>query len=263
MTDRLRKQIVSGSFILLLGIGIFFAGRSLTVIYLAHAQVVAVPFTLQMDIASPDASGKLEVFKTKLLARRSDGGTVTVESYGPTVLGQTSRKIVLLDGTSAFFLDALRLKSTFPPKSVRAIAAMKASATNPSQDCLSGPRSREVLLRFDTINAEKVAVIQGVTGQFRLTRWAAPRLDCEILYYESEQVQDDGSFALAVRGKLSSLVFAEPDGRLFDMGNEYSEMRPSDIQTKAAENMGIQETLEMRQHALKRDKGYAANPRQR
>jgi len=239
----------------ILATGLFYAARQVTFVRMAHAQITVVPFTVQMDISYPDTGGNMVVFKKKVVARRSDGATALQETVGPVNLGRTARKVIFLDGRSQSFVDDMKIRSTWPVKAAKTIAPMKADILNPAQDCVTGKRLG-YLLRFDTLNGERVAVVQSEEGGYRLTRWLAPRLGCEALAYESEQSQNDGSFKLAAQGKLVNLVFGDPDARLFDEGADYTELKPSDVQNRFAESAGLTQTEEMRQQALKLDKTY-------
>ena len=78
----------------------FYAAKHLKVVQMANAQVTAAPFFLHLTISHPSESGTLVVFKTKTVARRSDGSTALVETVGPLSGGQIARKVIFLDGRS-------------------------------------------------------------------------------------------------------------------------------------------------------------------
>lgn len=79
------------------------------------------------------------------------------------------------------------------------------------------------------MRGQQVAVIQiSVPGRYRLTRWAAPKLACEAVYYTSEAMQADGAVAyMAVEARPARLDLAEPDASLFDT-DAFSELPPSE-----------------------------------
>lgn len=232
----------------------FYAAKHLKIVQMANAQVTAAPFFLHLTISQPVDGGTFVVFKTKTVARRSDGSTALIETVGPLSGGQTARKITFLDGRALSLIDALRVKSTWPARRPEEIALLKARLAGAHRDCV--PSRSATLLAFEKLNGEDVAIIQSSDGGYRLTRWLAPRLGCEALRYRSEKLHEDGSATLAADARAVSFIPGEPDPRLFDLGNAYEEALPSTVQSRSLLQAGVEETEDLKDKARKLDEQY-------
>ena len=229
--------------------------RRVTVV---NAQVSATPFYLEKTLLEPGNDGNLSVFGSETVARRSDGTTARVKSVGPRNALRNVRDLSFLDGRFVTLFDSVRVKSTWPQKSAAEAGAMKWALTNPQRDC--GAHPPQTVLRHDSVDGEEVVVIQLVAGQYRLTRWVAPKLGCEALYYKSEAIKADGSFSVSVEAKLSQFVLGEPDPKWFDPGQDFPEVKPSDAYRLLLKDMGLElnaeERMQIEQEGREADRRY-------
>jgi hypothetical protein len=180
-----------------------------------------------------------------------------------------------MNGRSVSLLDLLKLKSTWPRKAAMQVAHMKRLLTEPPGDCnqkgasllgtdvLMGEQVSEVAFEVDLRSGTTAAASSAATccgGRpvvaERLTTWRAPRLGCEPLKYQVEAAHPDGGLDLVVTGNPTRLDLGEPEARWFDEGADYSEGKPSELQTKFLQQMGIAEDDQMRGRALKLDERY-------
>ncbi len=231
-------------------VGLFYAAKNLKIIQMAHAQVIATPFLLQLDIY--DGNGT--VFKKSTIARNSDGTTAMMESVGPLSAGQFARKIVYLDGRSLSIVDAIRSRTVWPNAPAKQVAFLRNRLSNPPKDCEVGRAG--TVLRADQIMGENVSVVEAVSGEYRLTHWSAPRLGCESIYYRSEKRNPDGSYSLSAEAKPVVFVVGEPDAKYFDPGASYEDMKPSAVQTKFFQQMGLEENKGQQDRQRKLDEKY-------
>jgi hypothetical protein len=101
--------------------------------------------------------------------------------------------------------------------------------------------SPDVLLRHDQVSGVEVAVVESIVpGKYRITRWVAPNLACEDLYYRSEALQPDGSYRVTAEAKTTHLELSEPASSWFDAGSQYDETKPSIAHEKLARFLNIQ-----------------------
>jgi hypothetical protein len=252
-----RERVYWLSALCIAAVAIFYAAKHIRIIQLASAQVTAAPFTLQLVMRKPGDNGSMTVYRYKVSARRSDGSTAQVETVGPLSGGQTARRVTFLDGRSLSLVDALRLRSTWPMRRPEEVAALRARLSEPPANCMPPIESgNTTLLGTENLNGENVAVIQSSEGGYRLTRWVAPRLGCEPLQYRSEKLSQDGAATLTVEAKAVSLVLAEPDPRLFDVGSDYEETLPSIVQSRSVTQAGLEESQELKDSGRILDEHY-------
>jgi hypothetical protein len=155
------------------------------------------PYYLERTVSRRDSGfGAKEI-----LARRSDGAIVRMNSVGPVEQGQFARDLQFPDGRSLTLYDGIKAKVTWPLMSEIEIGFRRSKALAGTPDCSEGGR----LLRHDQMEGQKVDVFQITAGSHRLTLWAAPALGCENLYVNSETMQLDGSFRPAVETKTTLL----------------------------------------------------------
>jgi hypothetical protein len=96
------------------------------------------------------------------------------------------------------------------------------------------------LLGASVILGQRVTVLQAVIPQYRLTRWLAPALGCEDLYYKSERV-DGSSVTISAEARTSALKLGEPDAHWFDPGEGFTELKPSEAERRMLEDLNIQD----------------------
>jgi hypothetical protein len=189
----------------------------------------AQPFYLKRTIFTDNHSGRLSAFRTEVVARRSDGATARISSFGPLTAPGYFRKVDFLDGRSVTLVDSIKAKSTWPAMNQNELSSLSQKITRAPSDC--GVHSPYSLVRFDSLDGQDVVVAEGViANRYRLTRWLAPKLGCEDMYYKSEALGTDGASSISSEARISDLRLGEPDPNLFDLGAEYTEMKPSQAQ---------------------------------
>lgn len=228
----LRRKISSAVAILLLLVGCYFGAKRLTITHLAHAQVRATPFFLQLHVYNVQ---KNKLSHMRAIARRSDGTTVLLQSVGPIDSGHTMRKITFMDGRAITVSDLLRTRTTIRQLNEE-IAFLRKMLVDPPQDCRT---SGQVFLRRESILGQNVAVWQLDVANRRITIWQAPALGCELLQYRSEIKQADGSFQTEAEARPVLFRLGEPDPAVFDPKSDYDEMKPSEVQRRVLEKMGL------------------------
>lgn len=130
-------------------------------------------------------------------------------------------------------VDAIKSKTTWPPRSDMAAAAYKRDHLYPPSNCVFG-EGDTLLKAHDIVLGHPVVVIRhDSVGNIRVTSWKAPDLGCVQLQYRVEKKEMDGSYQLMSQEKAVSLQLTEPNPQLFDTGQFYTEMRPSDMSLKA------------------------------
>lgn len=258
----------------LVGVALYLLAKNLTIVTIASEQVQAVPFVFSMDIYGLDANNQMQLRRAKAVARKSDGTTAVVESIGLLEWDQYSRKVTFLNGKSFSVVDAIQMKSTWPPMAVSDLAHIKTLLTNPRTDCAySGTVVGSDIVLGEPVTALRLSInLQRgstatpgtsstccggklVAGE-RVTTWLAPRLGCESLQYQVEVIHPDGSLETAVEGRPIRLDYQEPDAHWFNEPASYTEAAPSVIQSKLLEQMGIQEDDSLQGEGQNLDKGY-------
>jgi hypothetical protein len=215
----------------------FYFGKTLHPPGIVHAQLRVEPFLLERTLSERRPPAGLSPSLAVSIARRSDGTTATVESVGPLASPRFVRKLAFLDGRVLSLVDSMRIKSTGPRLSEEEAGSLIQSLTVPSPDC--GAKTPE-LLRHDTYSGQEVAVIQSlIPNKYRVTYWRAPKLGCEALYYTTEEIHADGTFTLVSEAKTSRLVLGDPDPRLFDLGEAYEEVKPSEARRRLLADLNL------------------------
>jgi hypothetical protein len=224
----------------------FFLGRVLWTRHVVHAEGV-VPFVLDTEVYTLEnnPNREFELFSKKTIARRSDGSTVFVGNVGPIAWGQTGRKITFMDGTIVSVVDSLGTKTSWPGIPQGELAQFRRGFLHPPANCVR--RVGETLLGYAEVVSERVAIVResplqggGVADPLRFTYYRAPNLACETLEYQVEE-QAGGSWRLITKSSVVSLRLEEPDPGLFDVPSTYTESRPSELQHKLLQKMGIPE----------------------
>ena len=241
-------------------VGVYFAARTTTIMTLAHAQSIAVPFLAEMEITFPDGQGGSTVGRRRTLARRADGTTSFISTAGALSWGETSRKMTFMDGRSISMIDSMKIKSTWPNRPAKEIAYRKMLFAAQDQVCIP-QGTTERLLRYDVLGGEKVAVTSIESHGKRKTLWKAARLGCELLSYVVERSNPDGTYQLSAEGRMTRLVIGEPDARYFTDGSDYIETLPSRAQSLFLSKMGLAEDEELLEMGRQLDTTYPASER--
>lgn len=240
-----------------LAVATFFLVQPLTLEHLAHAQVKANPFTLQLESYDFSEGPGGTLFAKQTIARRSDGATVQVGIvFGSVGLaaGETARHISFPNGQTFTVFDGIASVVRLPQLSMEALTLQKKKLLNPPANCIL---PGETLVGYGTIGGYKVAVkkIPPIADRV-VTAWDAPELGCEALQYRVEVREPDGSTKLATETKQVSLNIGEPDSRLFDIPESYANITPSEVMHKEAAHLGIQWTNDLQHEADRRDSVY-------
>ena len=215
------------------------------------------PFYLEKTIVVPDQQGALVVFRKEITARRSDGATARAQSFGSGTPPVYVRNVVLLNGANRTLFDAINARNTWPTLDSESLNRLRHSLTSAPRDC----GAPENLLRFDQVRGEPVAVLQNIVpGKYRVVRWVAPGLGCEDLYSKSESLNSDGTFTLSLEAQTTDFTRGDPDPRWFDMGDTFTEMKPSYAHRRFLQHIGMpldsREALEFIQHGERSDQRY-------
>lgn len=236
----LAKKAALTALAVVLAAACFYLFKTLTIRRIAHAQVVSTPFVLEAEAYHFDGDTQGELLSKRTVARRSDGATVLMSNVGPVGWGETSRRITFMDGRSVSIVDSLETKTTWPVVPDQRLASLKEQLLRPPRNCI---RVGETLLGYGKVLGQDTAVIRGapLSGDdpLRLTHWRAPDLACQNLGYRVEERQGDGSWRLITVGRTVSLNLQEPDPRLFQVAPGYTELKPSEVQRKLFEKMGV------------------------
>jgi hypothetical protein len=185
----------------------------------------------------------LEIREKDILARRSDGSTVRMNSMGQAENGVFSRDISFIDGREITVYDSIQAKVTWPLRSAGEMQYQRDRVTTGPAECDWG--SQSTLIRHDRMEGQDVDVIQFSAGANQVTLWAAPKLGCEYLRDKAEAPNRDGTFRIDLEVKTTKLVIGEPDPRLFDVATGLTEMKPSEALRKlwSSTDMGLSDEV--------------------
>jgi hypothetical protein len=193
----------------------------------AVAIVPAEPYYLERTISGPErrSDGK------EILARRVDGATVRMTTFGPGE--HYLRELKFPDGRSLMVYDEIKVKVTWPALSAAEKERLRSLVGQ--SDCSAG----RTLLRHDQVEGQDVDVFQITTGSYRATLWAAPKLGCETLYVNAETIRQNGSFEKTSETKTTKLVIGEPESHLFEIAPDLVEMKPSEAMQRMWESLDL------------------------
>jgi hypothetical protein len=173
----------------------------------------------------------------RLMAYRSDGSNVTksIPLNGLPDFGDRSLTL-RPQGQRVYILDALKLKST------TASAALKAEPPALDSVCSGGAKHGMTFVKTDVYAGYDTFVytIKSTTpdgDQQTVTRWLAPALQCRdiqstlVLTEPSGTVKNFHNYAV-------SIVEGEPDPALFAIPDGYTEVAPSEMESRRAAALG-------------------------
>jgi hypothetical protein len=200
------------------------------------ARVPIESYYLERAVSDPSHNVHEEI-----LARRADGATMTRRSPIRIKPDAYVRDLQFPDGRTVTIYDGINAKVTWPVLSGHGIVIRRDQVDGPSECPVSSNGSR---LRRDSIEGQDVDVIQENAGAYRLTMSSAPRLGCQALYVNSEAIQPNGSFRQSMETKATKLVMGEPDARLFEIGADLVEMKPSEAQRRFWESLDLPMTAD-------------------
>jgi hypothetical protein len=190
-------------------------------------QHTATAFTARYSETSTDTATERTAQRQHLYwAVRSDGsisaGSLD-ERYGQRSVLDYSKK---LDVTLS---DPLKLKTTRD----YSYLDVPRKNTPKSPDCR--PEGSVVSLGTDTIGSYKVYGFQKVNAQpggarEEADQWLAPELDCWNIRYVVRRFDGNGHLTGLFERKTSAIVEGEPEEKLFEIPEGYSETKPSEME---------------------------------
>lgn len=214
-----------------------------------HAEIRIQPFYLEQTISMRHSGdGAFWPAKHVIVARKSDGTTVRSESLGPSDDAPRVRTVLSPAGMSVTLYDSLRMKTTWPLRRDGPEVALGRQLASVSSDC--HPPGPPTVVGFATIQDVAVAVSKEVRDENISTRWSAPALACEDLYYRNEERQADGTFAVVYETVTTKLVLGEPgpEAELFVINDDYTESTPSDALNALVRASGLTPSPEELRH---------------
>lgn len=231
----------------------FYGAYTATTRRVTRAQSMVTPYFLEMEATSFKVTEDNVMRTTE--ARRSDGA-VMVQS--PTLgrlglrAGETTREITFVDGTVVMIADSIAAKATFPAKNSN--DRLPTSMLNPPANCVS--QSAEKFVGNDNVMGQETAIVTRSLANEDFTFWRAPALGCLVLRYRVEIPQPNGSRKLQLEAKPLNLTLGEPDPRLFDLGESYAELKPSEIIRRQAQRVGLSWNEEIDRESQRSDQKY-------
>jgi hypothetical protein len=230
----------------------------------AYAQSAATPFVLDVEVYvyrdNPD--GRLA--HKMVTARRSDGSTTLNENVGPLEWGLMGRKIMFSDGRTISTIDSLGTKTTWPMTQRNTQTSPKGALAGPIQNCTG---KNETFIGYSTVSNQDVAIVrqpllrglQTPDAPARVTDWRALSLGCQVLEYQVEQAEAQGAWQLVTKSKVVSLTLGEPDPQYFNVPATLTELKPSDVQHKILQRVGMPEDEAEKKSATRLDEKYAGH----
>lgn len=193
----------------------------------AQGTISVRPFTL--EFASYDSAGQL--LEDRITGRRGDGSEVLV---GVRPQGAT-RRIDFMQGSSMMLIDAMKIRMSGKLAAERT-AARKVRLLNPPKDCLW---PYDVLESHEVVGGVPVNVVEMPRGNSRTIEKRAPDYACASLAAKGEDKQPDGTWRTRWEERFVQFRPGEPDSRLFEPGNGYREMSPSQVRAEALHQQGV------------------------
>lgn len=192
----------------------------------ASAQQVAQPFYLERGVYETQSSAPMVLIKREIIARRGDGTTVFIEpgltENGAQVAPAPLRKLIEMDGSAVWLLDALRLKTTWPKMERQEAAMVIRQISRPLRNC--GVDEGKIVGHETVAGQDTIVFVDKINERRELKIRIAPDLGCEALRFTQTAVRSDGSPSLASESRILHFKLGEPDARLFDTGDGYTEV---------------------------------------
>ena len=223
--------------------GLYGLSRLMTISHVAHAQVSAVPFTIEQWTFGSD--GKLTESRTT--ARRSDGSEAVV-SHLPAAA--PIKQITNADGSTASFVDDFKAKMSYK-KTTQERARRVQIIQHPPDDCVEMPFSgietvltdpdlsyRTSQLAPDDLPVKTIPIIRQ-NGPQRHIELRAPSLGCFPVAVIHDIQTKQGGWVSMLEVKAIYLKVGEPESVLFVPSDAYKEMKPSELRKAALIRQGI------------------------
>jgi hypothetical protein len=207
---------------------------------LSQAEHTTSPFTIHYIETSATPNGP-SVQIPGYQAARSDQSTAIAMldgKYGTRMVRDMSaRRIMVL-------ADSLKLKSThdYSYMPTRPLSSSKPADCRPNGEgvLLIGTEIIKGVQAFRYKRITKLANGNWDEGE----AWYAPTLNCGIVQIRSSLHNIDGVVIGTFSKMPTEIAFGEPDARLFDIPQDYQEVKPSELEkvlllTKVADRQGI------------------------
>lgn len=215
---------------------------------------VAFTLTIRVTDYQRNSAGDLAQLTTQ--AQRSDGSTVSLDTWYLSPSPRTFRVIGLPDGTHVTLVDAAQAKSTCRPKHREVGTAPEMlSALRKPPNCL-GPSDK--LLGRAVFFSQQVDVVKTWDRGSRGQEWLAPALGCKEFQWQNATSRPDGSRRILGEGKLVRFTLGEPDVRLFALGIGYAEVKPSELLRRQMKAVGVPWSSGLAQEGVHEDEALAA-----
>jgi hypothetical protein len=134
------------------------------------------------------------------------------------------------------------------------VAQMRERQLAPPTSCVF--IAGDTLVGYGQVLSHPVAIVQRTAADVQ-TWWRAPDLGCVTLQYRVQRKQADGSLSVTAEGRAKSLRLEEPDPRLFDQGEAYTELKPSDRLRRELRSRGIPWNEGIQRQADRDDQRYS------
>jgi hypothetical protein len=230
------KKIMMIAFVLFGALASFHIARQIVTV---TAQTRAEPFTLERTIFTADDNGKLLQSGREFIARRSDGATARRQSIGPRNESHFLNRVLFPDGRSVVFVEDLKAKITWPKADAETLSRLKGWLAHPPKDC--GLERKYAILKNETVlGLDTIVAQRSIDNEYRVTRWIAPHLGCEDIKYVSEKYRADGTTFISGETRIVLLSRGEPETRYFPLVEEYTELKPSEVQRMLQEKLKMQ-----------------------
>ncbi|HWC01077.1 MAG TPA: hypothetical protein VG672_30435 [Bryobacteraceae bacterium] len=232
----MRRFLIWSASSLLLIAATYIVANHITYRTMAHAAVIAHPFTVEQWTYSYSSTPP-QVTEKRTFARRSDGSEVTVSVHPATPKLGVIRKLEWGDGATITLADAIMAKTSSWLKR-EDLAAKKQRLQNPPPKCAF---PGEQVIGQETLSGVSVWRVVRELPDRRLSEWRASEYACQAIRALGETRSPDGSYKRQFEATLVYLQPGEPDPLLFASGNQYKEMPPSEAKRNALRNMGLDE----------------------
>ena len=183
---------------------------------------VTQPFYLERAAYERNQDGVLSMYARRVIARSADERTALVEHSALDKLPAgvqfpAMRKVIMIDGSTVWLLDDLRIKTSWPKMTSSDARVELALMANHDPDC--GADKSHITARAYLKGHSAVVVVSDVDPARQLKVWVGPEFGCETL---EDNITLKGDGTVLVESRLVKADLGEPDARLFDGYQEVS-----------------------------------------
>jgi hypothetical protein len=202
---------------------------------------VAQPFYLERASYERNQEGALSMYSRQVIARSADGRTALVDYSALDKLPSgvrfpPMRKVIMIDGSSVWLLDDLRIKTPWPKMTSSEARGELALMANHDPDC--GADKSHIVAREYLKGHSAVAVVSDLDLARQLKTWHSLEFGCQTL---ENNITLKGDGTVLVESRLVKADLGEPEARLFDLGDGYQEVSMIDL--LAGQLQAIGETM--------------------